>query len=146
MITLKFGQDIFQSEYTLVNPVNCVGISGKGLALEFKNKYPLYFEEYRILCKSEQIVLGKPYYNKTYNIISFPTKHHWKEKSKLEPIIEGIHELKKFNLKNLACPALGCGLGGLVWNDIYHDIRQALESLDIPVELYIEFGETSICN
>lgn len=108
----------------LINPVNCVGVMGAGLALKFKKRYPSMYEEYIEKCKSKEIQLGKPYVHTVgdIKIVSFPTKNHWRNKSKLEDIDNGLKnlavQLKCNPPKMIAIPAIGCGLGGLNWNDV----------------------------
>lgn len=85
--------DIFESQsQTLVNAVNCVGIMGKGLALEFKKRFPHMFQEYQNICKKEELKLGQPYLYKSLIppwILNFPTKGHWRAVSRLEDIVKG---------------------------------------------------------
>lgn len=123
----------------LINPVNCVGVMGKGLALEFKNKYPKMFNDYKKICDNKKLSPGKLHIWKNNNIIiiNFPTKEHWKDKSTYRYIEYGLIKLKDFLQKNenktVAIPKLGCGLGGLSWvvvkelfyvylNDLNHNI------------------------
>jgi len=101
MIEYKNG-DIFNSDVeAIVNTVNCVGIMGRGLALQFKNKFPQNFKEYAVACKNEQVQPGKMHIYQTGQltnpkyIINFPTKRHWKGKSKIEDIENGLDDLIK---------------------------------------------------
>lgn len=128
MIRSIFNGDIFESKMTaLVNPVNCVGVMGKGLALQFKNKYPDYYREYRTACINRDLQLGTVLlcfdtHNEHPVIISFPTKYHWKDVSKIEHIRDGlialVNAINIHDIDSVAIPALGCGEGGLSWADV----------------------------
>lgn len=115
--------DIFQSKaQTLVNTVNCVGIMGKGLALEFKKRFPDMFKDYAERCTRGEVRLGKPYVYKSLLppwIINFPTKEHWRSVSNLQDITRGLDYLvnhyKEWGITSLAVPPLGCGEGQLEW-------------------------------
>ena len=109
----------------LVNPVNCVGVMGKGLALAFKEAFPEVFREYVPACEDGKLVLGrvqvvarKAAHGPKF-VINFPTKNHWREKSRLEDIKAGLVDLASHlqngKIASVAIPALGCGLGGLDW-------------------------------
>ena len=140
MITFKTG-DIFRSKAeALVNPVNCVGVMGAGLALQFKWKYLDNFKLYEAACKQGEVVPGQmhvteppkrfgPMKNLKY-IVNFPTKRHWKDESRLEDIQEGLKDLARViqdkNIQSIAIPPLGCGLGGLNWKQV----RPLIEALD----------------
>lgn len=93
MIRVHVG-NIFESEMqTLVNPINCVGVMGKGLAREFKKRFPDMYEEYLVRCNAKQVQLGKPYLYRGLLppwIINFPTKGHWRSVSQLSDIIAGL--------------------------------------------------------
>jgi O-acetyl-ADP-ribose deacetylase (regulator of RNase III) len=112
----------------LVNTVNCVGIMGKGIALQFKKKFPENFKQYERACRSGEVQLGKMFIVPTNNlsephyIINFPTKDHWRNPSRLESIATGLQDLvaqvKKLNIKSIAIPPLGCGNGGLEWSEV----------------------------
>lgn len=135
--------DIFQKDLAqvLVNPVNCVGISGKGLALAFKNMYPDQFKVYKRECDKKNVKLGSVLMVNLHNtfipycIAYFPTKFHWRGKSYLKNIESGLEDLfakmDKDNYLSVAIPALGCGLGGLDWKDVKKSIsRIAAENKD----------------
>jgi len=135
--------DLFKSKaQTLINPVNCVGIMGRGVALKFKNKYPEMFEDYVIKCNSGELQIGKPYiYTKqTPWVINFPTKNHWRDPSRLRFIKSGlvylVDHIKEWGVESLASPALGCGLGGLDWGAVSLIMDEELGELWIPVEVY----------
>lgn len=139
--------DIFNSiAQALVNPVNTKGIMGGGLALAFKEKYPKMFEQYKIDCENKIIVVGKLhwFYNTSDGkiIINFPTKNHWKEKSKIEYIERGLEYFikyyKEIGIKSVAFPKLGCGLGGLDWdNEVKPLMEKFLSNLEIEVYIYV---------
>lgn len=145
MIKIMNG-DIFESEAEcLVNPVNCVGVMGKGLALEFKRRYPDYFVAYKEICDNLNLKSGifafhgfKNKYGKDF--ISFPTKYHWSEQSDLSSIAASLRLFSEryfdFPDQSYAFPALGCGLGGLEWNDVFKIMKIYLEPLPIICEIY----------
>ena len=143
--------NIFESKaQTLVNTVNCVGIMGKGIAQEFKKRYPEMFKNYKSLCDRGAVQLGQPYIFKTlYDkvIINFPTKKHWRSVSRVEDIINGleyfIEKYKDWGVTSVAFPPLGCGNGGLEWDIVGPLMYQKLSSLDIHVELYAPYGTSS---
>jgi O-acetyl-ADP-ribose deacetylase (regulator of RNase III) len=117
--------NIFDSDcQALVNPVNCVGISGKGLALAFKNKYPQMFQAYRQTCLDGKLTVGQLHIwpDKEKFIVNFPTKIHWRNPSQLQWIEMGLVALAEFvkenNIVSIALPKLGCGLGGLEFAEI----------------------------
>lgn len=127
MIEYTTGNILEAQVDALVNPINTVGIMGKGLALQFKTSYPEMFVEYKKQCNKGRIKVGNVYIYETKlaiprYIINFPTKEHWKNPSKIEYIIEGLNSLYwvllKYPIKSIAIPPLGCGLGGLDWEEV----------------------------
>jgi O-acetyl-ADP-ribose deacetylase (regulator of RNase III) len=131
----------------LVNTVNTEGVMGKGLALQFKKAYPEMFREYEKLCAEGELQTGQVHVyvrNELYNpryIINFPTKRHWREKTKVEYIEQGLEslvaEIKSREIQSIALPALGTGLGGLNWNQVYPLIKTAFAPLpDVEVLVY----------
>jgi uncharacterized protein YwgA/O-acetyl-ADP-ribose deacetylase (regulator of RNase III) len=140
--------NIFASEaQTLVNTVNCVGIMGKGLALEFKKLFPDMYEDYVVRCKAKEVRLGEPYlYRRLLPpwILNFPTKDHWRSVSRLSDIVAGLEYLEKhyheWEITSLAVPALGCSNGQLEWRVVGPTLYRYLSRLDIPVELYAPYG------
>lgn len=136
MITYATG-DIFEaSVQAMVNPVNTVGVMGKGLALAFKQKYPDNFKQYQIACKNNKVKVGQLFVTEHQFgqfIINFPTKQHWRGKSQLSWISEGLRQLKAFiianHIKSIAIPALGSGLGGLDWALVKAQIDDVLQEL-----------------
>lgn len=147
MVKVIIG-DIFKSKaQTLVNTVNCVGIMGKGLALEFKKRFPDMFEDYSAQCKRGEVELGKPYLYKRLAppwILLFPTKQDWRSVSRLSDIEAGLRYLqskyKEWGITSIAVPPLGCGLGELEWDIVGRTLYRHLEKLEIPVELYAPYG------
>lgn len=132
---------------TLINTVNCVGIMGKGIALEFKRRFPKMFEDYVQRCERREVKLGVPYVYKTLlppQIINFPTKDHWKSVSRIADIERGLQYLlkhyKEWGVKSLAIPPLGCGNGQLEWKAVGPLIYRYASQMDVPVELYAPYG------
>lgn len=140
--------DLFESRaQTLVNTVNCVGIMGKGIAQEFKNRYPDMFQEYLERVSRKQVRLGEPYlyrHSQGLLIINFPTKNHWRSASRLTDIELGLDHFlrnyKDWGVKGVAFPPLGCGNGGLNWAEVGPLMYRRLGNLDINVEVYAPFG------
>ena len=142
--------DLFASDaQTLVNTVNTVGVMGKGVALEFKRRFPDMFDDYVLRCELKEVRLGQPYlYRRLVPpfILNFPTKEHWRSVSRLADITAGLQYLEahydEWGIESLACPPLGCGQGGLEWRVVGPVLYQALARLEIPVTLYAPFGTT----
>lgn len=138
MVELIEG-DILRSDcFALVNPVNTEGAMGKGLASQFKLKYPHMFMDYKRACRKSQVHIGRMwlwfdeqnklanmqgYKNKSKLIVNFPTKRHWSEKSTLKFIRLGLCDLVlvvyEYKIKSIAIPALGCGEGKLKWEEVH---------------------------
>jgi O-acetyl-ADP-ribose deacetylase (regulator of RNase III)/uncharacterized protein YwgA len=132
---------------TLVNTVNCVGVMGKGIALEFKRRFPQAFTDYETRCRRREVKLGRPYLYKSVIlpwILQFPTKQHWRMVAKLDDIVRGLEYLlenyKKWGIESLAVPPLGCGQGQLEWRIVGPTLYRYLRKMDIPVELYAPYG------
>ncbi len=144
MIIIENGNILNSSMQTIINPVNCVGIMGKGLALSYKKKYPEMFNDYKDKCKNNEIKIGKPHIykiNSEFQILNFPTKIHYRNKSHINYIESSlkfiVENYKSLNITSLAIPRIGCGLGGLDWeNEVYPLILSYIKSLDIPIEIY----------
>lgn len=145
--------NIFDSKADcLVNPVNCFGVSGAGLALEFKNRYPKMFELYNKECKLQLFRIGRcALYSKEIagkNILCFPTKYHYSSKSNLTVIERGLQYFytkyscfifKNRNIYSVSFPQLGCGKGGLQWDDVNPLMQEYLS--DLELEIYIHTRE-----
>jgi O-acetyl-ADP-ribose deacetylase (regulator of RNase III)/uncharacterized protein YwgA len=140
--------DIFASEaQTLVNTVNCVGVMGKGVALEFKKRFPRMAKDYADRCARKEVRLGEPYLyvdQAGARIINFPTKGHWRSSSRLADIERGLDHLSthfaEWGVTSLALPPLGCGNGGLAWSEVGPLIYAKLHGLPINVEVYAPYG------
>lgn len=128
---------------TIVNTINCVGVMGKGLALEFKYRYPEMFKTYETLCKDAKIKPGVLFLWKKSKpwILNFPTKNHWKDPSKIDYIKRGLEyfvdNYEKLNVTSIAFPRLGTTSGGLYWKDVKQVMYKYLEPLEkIEIEIY----------
>lgn len=141
---LKFTSgNLFHSKAeALVNAVNTVGVMGKGLALQFKEKFPQNYQAYREACKNEELVVGKIFTFEENGqwIINFPTKKHWRGKSKYGYIEEGLKSLVTFleesPIKSIALPPLGCGYGDLTWEKVKEMFENYLTHLE-NIEIFI---------
>lgn len=140
--------DILKCEAdALVNTVNCVGVMGRGIALQFKNAFPENFKAYEAACKREAVQPGCMFVYETGQltpprfIVNFPTKRHWRGKSRIEDIESGLVDLVKVirdkGIRSIAIPPLGSGLGGLDWNEVRPRIERALVGLaDVQVLVF----------
>ena len=140
--------DIFDSSVqTLVNTVNCRGVMGKGLALQFKLRYPAMFTDYVERCKMGRVRVGEPYLyrTKTVWILNFPTKDDWRRPSRLDYIERGLRyfaaHYHEMGILSVAFPQLGCQNGGLKWTDVGTMMRRYLAPLGIDVEIYVREAE-----
>jgi O-acetyl-ADP-ribose deacetylase (regulator of RNase III)/uncharacterized protein YwgA len=147
MVKVFMGDILKSKAQTLVNTVNCVGIMGKGIALEFKEQFPDMFDDYVARCNRKEIRLGKPYLYKRLTppwILNFPTKGHWRSVSRIEDIVKGLKYLlqhyKEWGITSLAVPPLGCGQGQLEWKIVGPTLYRFLNQLNIPVVLYAPHG------
>lgn len=128
---------------TLVNTVNTVGVMGKGIAAEFKRRYPEMFDRYRVFCQSKQLDIGKLYLYRTPNkwVLNFPTKKHWRYPSKMVYIEAGLQKFvstyTECGVSSIAFPQLGCGNGGLNWDDVRPVMHRYLNGLAIPVYIHV---------
>ncbi len=149
---IKIG-NIFESEAkTLVNTINCVGVMGKGIALEFKKRYPTMFKEYAELCAKGLVKPGKPYYYTDLSgtsIINFPTKDNWRSPSKLSYIVSGLNwfreHYQELGITSIAFPPLGCGNGGLDWAIVGPLMYEKLADLPIEIEMFAPYGTKPEC-
>jgi len=138
MIQYTQGNILKADAEALVNTVNCVGVMGRGIALHFKNAYPANFKAYAAACKRGDVQPGRMFVYETGLpaprwIINFPTKRHWRGKSRIEDIEAGMNalvaEIRARDISSVAIPPLGSGLGGLAWRDVRPTIERALADL-----------------
>lgn len=148
MISFMKGDMICSDAEAIVNTVNCVGVMGKGLALQVKKAYPDNFIAYKKACDDGKIVIGEMFVfdNSTLfpprYIVNFPTKKHWKAPSKLEYINAGLRSLTdvicQLGINSIAIPPLGCGNGNLSWSDVLPVIETGLSHLkDVDIFVYV---------
>lgn len=135
---IKDGNILDSEAEALVNTVNCKGVMGRGLALQFKQRFPENYDAYRAECDAGRMMLGHVHVFETGRmspryIINFPTKDHWRGKSSLANITNGLasleREVKRLGVQSIAIPALGCDLGGLDWSDVRPLIESAVYRL-----------------
>ena len=140
MIRFKTGDMLAEDAEALVNTVNCVGVMGRGIALQFKKAFPENFRAYSEACKRNEVRPGRMFVYETGRltnpryIINFPTKRHWRGNSRMEDVEAGLRDLvdviRKRNIRSIAIPPLASGLGGLVWDEVRPRIEESLRSLD----------------
>lgn len=151
MIELTQGNLLEANAEALVNTVNCVGQMGKGIALQFKQAFPVNCQLYEAACKRGEVVPGQMFIYDNGDIanprfiINFPTKQHWRGNSRLEDIAAGLQALvadvRRLGIRSIAVPPLGCGLGGLDWNVVRPLIEQAFAPLpEVRVLLFAPTG------
>lgn len=163
---IENGDMFTSNRQTLTNAVNTYGVMGKGIALQFKKNFNGMYVEYKEKCKNGEVKLGEPYLykpprykNKQYElftwdnsqeepfvdssqkwVLNFPTKKHWRSPSRLDTIQNGLQYLREhieqWGIESLAVPALGCGEGGLSWEEVRPVLIEGLERLRVEVELY----------
>lgn len=147
MITFTSGDILRADAEAIVNTVNCVGVMGRGLALQFKKSWADNFKAYVVACKQQKVQPGSMFIfatgqltNPKY-IINFPTKRHWRGVSKIEDVGIGLsalaQDIKEKQIKSIAIPPLGSGLGGLEWTEVRQLIETALSDLhDVEILVY----------
>ena len=151
MIEYKTGDLLAEEADALVNTVNCAGHMGAGIALQFKNAWPENFRAYAAACRDDEVQPGRMFTYETNEltppryIINFPTKRHWRGRSRLEDIDAGLvalaEEIRRLDLKSIAVPPFGAGLGGLSWNQVRPRIEQALGAFpDLRVVVFEPHG------
>lgn len=151
MIECTSGDILKAEAEAVVNTVNCVGVMGRGIALQFKKAYPENFKVYAAACERGEVQPGRMFLFETGQltapryIVNFPTKRHWRGKSRIEDIDAGLVALaaliREKRIRSIAIPPLGSGLGGLDWGDVKPRIEAALGSLsDVRVALYEPTG------
>jgi O-acetyl-ADP-ribose deacetylase (regulator of RNase III) len=145
---IEASGDLLQADAdALVNPVNTVGVMGKGLALQFKQAFPENYAAYAAACRRGEVQPGRMFITDTNTLagprclINFPTKRDWRAKSRMEDISSGllalVAEVRERGLRSLAIPPLGCGNGGLDWEKVRPLIESAFASLpDVQVLLF----------
>lgn len=147
MIIISHGNLLTAEAEALVNTVNTVGVMGKGIALQFKRAYPANYTAYRSACSAQAVETGRMFVFDSGRIgcrryvINFPTKGHWRANSKLSDIRNGLVDLvrvvRERQIESVAVPALGCGNGGLAWDEVRPLIEQAFADLpDVKVLLF----------
>lgn len=139
-LRFKTGDILSEDVEAVVNSVNCVGVMGRGIALQFKNAYPANFKAYAAACRQHQVEPGRMFVHETNLlagpqwIINFPTKRHWRSKSRLEDIQAGLEDLAstidQLGIRSIAVPPLGSGLGGLDWREVRRRIESELGRLE----------------
>jgi O-acetyl-ADP-ribose deacetylase (regulator of RNase III) len=151
MLTLTRGNLLEADAEVLVNTVNCDGFMGKGIALQFRKAFPENCRAYERACRSGEVRPGRMFVfatgtvtNPKY-IVNFPTKRHWRERSRLADIDAGlralVNDLRRLRVASAAVPPLGCGLGGLDWRQVRPMIEQAMAQLpDVQVMLFEPAG------
>ena len=139
MIEFKTGNILTEEVDALVNTVNCVGVMGRGIALQFKRSFPDNFKAYKKACDRGNVQPGRMFVFETGQtfpryIINFPTKRHWRGKSRIQDVDSGLEDLvnvvRKHEIRSIAIPPLGSGLGGLNWSEVRPRIEKALSLLD----------------
>ncbi len=151
MIEYKHDNILNEDAEALINTVNCVGAMGRGIALQFKHAFPENFKAYVAACKQGKIQPGKMFVFETGKltnprfIINFPTKRHWRGKSQIEDIEAGLNALvdtiRRYDIRSIAIPPLGSGLGGLDWIQVKARIEATLQPLaDVRIIIYEPSG------
>lgn len=153
-IVYKSGDMFSEPAEAIVNTVNCVGVMGKGVALEFKRRWPENFRAYKRLCDAGRLAPGNVFIFELGDLlrgadrqflINFPTKQHWKAKSKIEYVETGLDDLarkiRELGIRSLVMPPLGCGNGGLDWEEVRPIIEEKLAPLeDVKVIVFSPAG------
>ena len=148
MIERKRGDILREDVEALVNTVNCVGAMGRGVALQFKKQFPANYRAYAAACRRGEVRLGSMFVFDRGSlrmpriIINFPTKHHWRSKSRLSDIEAGLEDLirviRGYGIRSIAVPPLGSGLGGLPWSRVESLIKERLGGIvDLDVVLFL---------
>ena len=146
MIAYLRGNLLEDDAQALVNTVNTVGVMGKGIALQFKQRFPANFVAYAQACKLGQVQTGRMFVAEPGEltgprwVVNFPTKQHWRDPSRMEWVVGGLQDMRSFlvshKMQSIALPALGAGLGGLSWPLVRGHIEVALGNLPADVRVY----------
>ena len=146
MITFTQGNLLEARTEALVNTVNTVGVMGKGIALMFKERFDENFRRYAAACKAKEVQTGKMFVTPVHEldgprwIVNFPTKQHWRAPSRMEWVVDGLQDLRRFlieqQIKSIAIPPLGAGNGGLEWAEVREQIERTLGDLDIDILVF----------
>lgn len=143
MIKFVVGNILESKAECLVNTVNCEGFMGKGIAYQFKQKFPNNYLDYKKACVSGALRIGTLHHFREGDkfIVNFPTKNKWRGKSKFEYIYVGLEELVRLlsttNVSSIAIPPLGCGNGGLSWYEVKPVILDYLSGLEDQLDIII---------
>lgn len=138
VVFIEDGDILNSVAQTVVNPVNCVGVMGAGVALQLKKRYPDQYRRYVNLCLDQKLRLGRPMIDKNQApwIVQFPTKNHFRHPARLWAIEQGLDRLRALvtekGIVSIAIPALGCGNGGLTWNQVAPAITYFANNVPIP--------------
>jgi O-acetyl-ADP-ribose deacetylase (regulator of RNase III) len=155
MIAYKTGNILNENAEALVNTVNCVGFMGRGISLLFKKAWPQNFKMYAAACRRQEVQPGRMFVFETGRltnpryIINFPTKRHWRGKSRMEDIEAGLKalvaEIRNRRIHSIAIPPLGAGLGGLDWTEVRVRIGDAMRDLpNVSVVVFEPLGKTAL--
>lgn len=161
-LSILDGDMFFSRMQTLTVSVNIVGVMGKGLASRAKYQFPDVYVKYQDVCRRKSLTMGRPFFYRRESsldyeladepstltngngetwFVLFPTKRHWRENADINAIEEGLKQIVEkyrfWEIKSLALPALGCGLGGLDWKDVGPLICKYMSQLNIPVQVYL---------
>jgi O-acetyl-ADP-ribose deacetylase (regulator of RNase III) len=151
MLKIAEGDLLKADAEAIINTVNCVGVMGKGIALQFKQAFPANYEAYRRACEAGDVKLGEMFVFDTGSmifpryLINFPTKAHWKARSRLSDIANGLDDLRRVlverKIGSVAIPPLGCGYGGLEWAEVEPLIREKLGGLKgVDIQVFAPSG------
>ena len=144
MLSYVKGDLLSSPAQVQVNTVNTVGIMGKGIALQFKDKYPSMYDAYRDACEAKELNIGNLFLWKSNKkwVLMFPTKKHWRENSKKEYIEEGlikfVENYEQIGINSIAFPKLGCGNGNLHWSEVKPIMEKYLKPLPITIYIYLD--------
>ena len=154
MVKYVTGDLLAADSEALVNSVNCVGVMGRGVALAFKRRFPDNFKAYKTACDWGEVQTGRMFVFETGElvprlVINFPTKQHWRARSRLADIEAGLSslvaEVERREIHSIALPPLGCGLGGLDWTDVKPRIHRALAGVaDLDTLVFEPIGTDSV--